>query len=99
MKQGLGGSCLYDGKIVIVHNSCQSANQILEKGGSSVNNKTESMNRNMPEAASSQMILRTKRGRTTFLIKLHFADHGKETVEDKTKQCITQWIQQELSES
>ena len=40
------------------------------------------------EAEAETPMLTMQRGRTTFLIGLHFAEKGKETLEDKVKKLI-----------
>lgn len=54
---------------------------------------TENEIRDMPNPESDQPRLTMKRGKTTFLIGLHFADKGKETLEDKVKRMISKDVQ------
>lgn len=54
---------------------------------------TENEIRDMPKAKSDQPRLTMKRGKTTFLIGLNFADKGKETLEDKVKRMISKDVQ------
>ena len=54
---------------------------------------TEKDIRDMPVSAAEQPRLTMKRGKTTFLIGLHFADKGKETLEDKVKRMISKDVQ------
>lgn len=58
-------------------------------------NKTENEIRDVPEAETRQPMLTMKRGRTTFLIGLHFSDTAKETLEDKVKRLISKDVQAE----
>lgn len=48
-----------------------------------------------PEAAPEQPRISMLLGRTTFLIGLHFADEGKESLDDKVKRLIKKDIQDE----
>ena len=43
------------------------------------------------EKASPQLMMTT--GRTTFLISLHYAEDGSETLDDKVKRLITKDVQ------
>lgn len=49
--------------------------------------------RDTTEAAPEQPMLTMHRGRTTFLIGLHYAEKGKETLEDKVKRLIRKDVQ------
>ena len=46
-----------------------------------------------PEAAPEQPMLSMRLGRTDFLIGLHFAESGKETLKDKVKRLINRDVQ------
>ena len=46
-----------------------------------------------PEAAVEQSMITMRLGRTNFLIGLHFAESGKETLEDKVKRLINRDVQ------
>lgn len=41
-----------------------------------------------PDAVPEEPALSMRLGRTTFLLDLHYADKGKETVDDKVKRLI-----------
>ena len=56
-------------------------------------NKTENEIRDVPAAGTGQPVLTMKRGRTTFLIGLHFSDTAKETLDDKVKRLISKDVQ------
>ena len=45
------------------------------------------------ETATEQPMVTLLRGRTTFLIGLHYAEKGKETLEDKVKKMIRKDVQ------
>lgn len=49
--------------------------------------------RDTPETAPEQSRVALLRGRTTFLIGLHYAEKGKETLEDKVKKMIRKDVQ------
>ena len=68
-------------------------------------NKTEEENdmtevkvkeiREIPEAAPEQPMISMRLGRTDFLIDLHFAEDGNESLDDKVKRLIKKDIQDE----
>ena len=47
------------------------------------------------EAVTDTPMLTMQRGRTTFLIGLHFAEKGKETLEEKVKKLIRRDVDSE----
>ena len=47
-----------------------------------------------PEA-QDQPVLSMQLGRTTFLVSLHFAEKGKESLDDKVKRMIRKDVQDE----
>ena len=58
---------------------------------------TETKNKEIratPEA-KDQPMLSMQLGRTTFLIGLHFAENGKESLDDKVKRMIKKDVQDE----
>ena len=46
-----------------------------------------------PETAAEQPMLTMRLGRTNFLIGLHFAENGKESLDDKVKRLINRDVQ------
>ena len=53
----------------------------------------EKESRATPEAAPEQPMLSMRLGRTDFLIGLHFAEDGKESLDDKVKRLINRDVQ------
>lgn len=51
--------------------------------------------RETPEAAPEQPMISMRLGRTDFLIDLHFAEDGNESLDDKIKRLIKKDIQDE----
>jgi len=51
--------------------------------------------RDTTETTPAQSMLTLLRGGTTFLIGLHYAEKGKETLEDKVKKMIRKDVQEE----
>lgn len=51
--------------------------------------------REIPEAAPEQPMISMRLGRTDFLIDLHFAEDGNESLDDKVKRLIKKDIQDE----
>lgn len=51
--------------------------------------------RETPEAAPEQPMISMRHGRTDFLIDLHFAEDGNESLDDKVKRLIKKDIQDE----
>lgn len=51
--------------------------------------------RETPEAAPEQPMISMRLGRTDFLIDLHFAEDGNESLDDKVKRLIKKDIQDE----
>lgn len=51
--------------------------------------------RETPEAAPEQPMISIRLGRTDFLIDLHFAEDGNESLDDKVKRLIKKDIQDE----
>ena len=49
--------------------------------------------RETPETVPEQSMVTLLRGGTTFLIGLHYAEKGKETLEDKVKKMIRKDVQ------
>jgi len=49
--------------------------------------------RETPETVPEQSLVTLLRGGTTFLIGLHYAEKGKETLEDKVKKMIRKDVQ------
>ena len=49
--------------------------------------------RDTPDTMPEQSMVTLLRGRTTFLIGLHYAENGKETLEDKVKKMIRKDVQ------
>ena len=48
-----------------------------------------------PNTVSEGSMLSMRLGRTTFLLDLHYADKGKETVDDKVKRLILKDLKDE----
>lgn len=51
--------------------------------------------RETPEAAPEQPMISMRLGRTDFLIDMHFAEDGNESLDDKVKRLIKKDIQDE----
>ena len=49
--------------------------------------------RDTTETVTEQPLVVMRRGNTTFLIGLHYAEKGKETLEDKVKKLIRKDVQ------
>ena len=56
-------------------------------------NTTENASRDCPEEEKNSPQLMMTNGRTTFLISLHYAEDGAETLDDKVKRLISKDVQ------
>ena len=65
------------------------------KGDSNRAEKKTNEIRDTTETVTEQPVVVMQRGNTTFLIGLHYAEKGKETLEDKVKKLIRKDVQNE----
>jgi hypothetical protein len=72
---------------------CHSASQNKTGEENDMTETKEKEIRATTEAIVEQPMLSMRLGRTNFLIGLHFAESGKETLEDKVKRLINRDVQ------